>query len=58
MYNSGINTTIKYRVLLYDEHGEIIVDEEVIGQDNAYNFGEKKALELGMRKTDFKVKVC
>jgi hypothetical protein len=57
MYNSGINEDIRYRVILYNEHGEIIEDTMVIGQDNAYNYGEKRAIELGMRKTDFNVKV-
>jgi len=58
MFNSGINKDIHYRVILYDDHGEIIEDTEIIGQDNAYNYGEKRALELGKRKTDFTVKVC
>ena len=58
MFNSGINKDIHYRVILYDDHGEIIEDTTIIGQDNAYNYGEKKALELGKRKTDFTVKVC
>ena len=58
MFNSGINKDIHYRVILYDDHGEIIEDTEIIGQDNAYNYGEKRALELGRRKTDFTVKVC
>ena len=58
MFNSGINKDIHYRVILYDDHGEIIEDTEIIGQDNAYNYGKKRALELGKRKTDFTVKVC
>lgn len=58
MFNSGINKDIHYRVILYDDRGEIIEDTEIIGQDNAYNYGEKRALELGKRKTDFTVKVC
>ena len=58
MFNSGINKDIHYRVILYDDYGEIIEDTEIIGQDNAYNYGEKRALELGKRKTDFTVKVC
>ncbi len=58
MFNSGINEDIRYRVILYNEHGEIIEDTIIIGQDNAYNYGEKRALELGKRKTDFTVKVC
>ena len=59
MYNSKINEDIHYRVILYDKNGEeIIEDTIIIGQDNAYNYGEKRALELGYRKTDFKVKVC
>lgn len=59
MYNSKINKDIHYRVILYDKNGEeIIEDTIIIGQDNAYNYGEKRALELGYRKTDFKVKVC
>ena len=57
MYNSGINEDVRYRVILRDEHGEIIEDTMVIGQDNAYNYGEKRAIELGKRKTDFTVKV-
>ena len=57
MYNSGINEDTMYRVLLYDDHGEIIEDTNIKGQDNAYNYGEKRALELGKRKTDFTVKV-
>lgn len=58
MFNSGMNKDIRYRVILYDDHGEIIEDTIIIGQDNAYNYGEKRALELGKRKTDFTVKVC
>ena len=58
MFNSGINKDIHYRVILYNEHGEIIEDTIIIGQDNAYNYGEKRALELGKRKIDFTVKVC
>ena len=57
MFNSGINKDIHYRVILYNNHGEVIEDTEIIGQDNAYNYGEKRALELGKRKTDFTVKV-
>ena len=57
MYNSGINEDIHYRVILRDEYGEIIEDTMVVGQDNAYNYGEKRAIELGKRKTDFTVKV-
>lgn len=58
MFNSGINEDIHYRVILYGDHGEIIEDTTIIGQDNAYNYGEKRTLELGKRKTDFTVKVC
>ena len=58
MYKSGINEDVHYRVIIYDEHGEIIEDTHIVGQDNAYNYGEKRAVELGMRKTDFTVKVC
>ena len=58
MFNSGINEDIHYRVILYNEQGEIIEDTIIIGQDNAYNYGEKRALELGKRRTDFTVKVC
>ena len=57
MFNSGINKDIRYRVILYDDHGEVIEDTTIIGQDNAYNYGEQRALELGKRKTDFTVKV-
>lgn len=57
MYNSGINQEVEYRVLLYDDHGEILEDTDIKGQDNAYNYGEARALELGKRKTDFIVKV-
>lgn len=42
MFNSGINKDIHYRVILYDDYGEIIEDTTIIGQDNAYNYGEKK----------------
>ena len=56
-YNSGINENVRYRVILYDDEGEIIEDTKIIGQDNAYNYGESRALALGMQKTDFIVKV-
>ena len=31
MYNSGLNKDIMYRVLLYDDHGEIIEDTNIKG---------------------------
>lgn len=57
MYNSGNNEDTRYRVIFRDEYGEVIEDTMIIGQDNAYNYGEKRAVELGKRKTDFTVKV-
>ena len=30
MFNSGINKDIHYRVILYDDHGEIIEDTEIM----------------------------
>ena len=44
MFNSGINKDIHYRVILYDDHGEVIEDTTIIGQDNAYNYGEKSSV--------------
>ncbi|MBR4589643.1 MAG: hypothetical protein IKO36_03175 [Bacteroidaceae bacterium] len=54
MYNSGINKDTRYFVLIY-ENGEIIEEHVIIGQDNAYNYGESRVKELGYG--DYKVKV-
>lgn len=56
MYNSGINETTNYRVIIYDNNDEIIEDIHIIGQDNAYNYGEKRIIELN-NQAYFKVKV-
>ena len=45
-YNTGINKDIKYFVYIY-HNGEIIEEKCTIGQDNAYNYGEKRIEELG-----------
>ena len=56
MYNSGINETTNYRVIIYDNNDEIIEDIHINGQDNAYNYGEKRIIELN-NQAYFKVKV-
>lgn len=56
MYNSGINENVHYRVIIYDKNDEIIEDIHIIGQDNAYNYGEKRIIELG-KQSYFHVKV-
>ena len=56
-HNTGLNKEVKYRVLIYNEHGEIIEDTDIVGQDNAYNYGEKRTEELGLKNTSYKVKV-
>lgn len=56
MYNSGINENVYYRVIIYDKNDEIIEDTHITGQDNAYNYGEKRIIELD-EQSYFHVKV-
>ena len=46
IYNTDINKETKYFVYIY-HNGEIIEEKCIVGQDNAYNYGEKRIEELG-----------